>query len=106
RRGLAWYLSTVQVRGGGRAAARGRSLARAALGPHGVHPSRLLYLRLHRALGGEGRAVGALLPQQPRLLRDARLSRRALLQPGRGVLRGHGVGASRGTAAWTASHRP
>src|SRR5207247_995250 len=104
RRGLAWYLSTVQVRGGGRAAARGRSLARAALGPHGVHPSRLLYLRLHRALGGEGRAVGALLPQQPRLLRDARLSRRALLQPGRGAVPRPGTACARPAQRTRAAH--
>ena len=53
RGGLARRLPAVQVRGGGRAAAHRRPLARAAVGPHRLQAARLLPLRLHRALASE-----------------------------------------------------
>src|SRR5207302_1284522 len=71
----------------GRAPARRRPLARAALGPHDLQAPGLLHLRLHRALGREGRDVAAVLPPKPRLPRDDRLPLWRFLQRRR---RGHG----------------
>ena len=99
RGGLARRLSAVQVRGGGRAPAHRRPLARAALGPHRLQAARLLPLRVHGAAGGAGRHVGAVLPQEPRLPGDARLSLRRLLQRGRRRAAGHGDRASGRAAA-------
>src|SRR5712692_1734321 len=103
---LAWHVSALSLRRGRRPSPGGRPLARAALGAYRVHPARLLHLRLHRALRRERRAVGALLPQEPGLLRDARLSLRPVLQPGRRLHRRHGLRPPGGVASWSASHRP
>ena len=63
RHRLARRLSALQVRRRGRPPAGGRSLARAAVRSHDLQAAGLLSLRVHRALGREGRHVAALLPQ-------------------------------------------
>ena len=101
RHRLARRLPAVQVRGRGRAAAGGRPLARAALRPHDLQAARMLPLRLHRALRGEGRDVAAFFHKNLDYLRDARLPLRRLLQRRRRGRSGMVIAAPGGPAPRT-----